>query len=183
MSLIVLDPVQQPLAADAASTLPTAPRLSTLNGKTVGLWSNQKLNASRILEMVRAELAARYRFDVVHGVYDPGALQPEDGWGELARCDAVIMATGDCGACSTSGIANAIEIEKRGIPAVLISTKPFFQAVTTTAQLRGMPDITWAVVEHPLGSLDEAALAERAKAATPQVLELLLAAEPKTSAA
>jgi hypothetical protein len=183
MGFIVLDPVQQPLPAASAAGLPLAPRLGTLNGKTIGLWSNQKLNATRLLDLVRAELEQRFRFEVVRGVYDPGALMPEDGWGEVGRCDAVIMANGDCGACSTSGIANAIEIEKRGIPAVLISTTPFVQAVTATAALRGMPDVRWAVVDHPIGSLEAADLARRAKAAAPQVAELLLAAAPQSSAA
>jgi hypothetical protein len=183
MGFIVLDPVQQPLPMDAASQLRPAPRLTTLNGKTIGLWSNQKLNATRILDMVRAELEQSFKFEIVRGVYDPGALMPEDGWGELHRCDAVIMATGDCGACSTSGIANAIEIEKRGIPAALITTRPFLQAVTATANLRNMPDIQWAIVEHPLGSLEEVELAQRAKAAAPQVLELLLGAAAQSSAA
>jgi hypothetical protein len=46
-----------------------------------------------------------------------------------------------------------------------------------------MPDMQWAVVEHPLGSLEEAELAERAKAAAPQVLKLLLGAGAQSSAA
>ncbi len=183
MAFTVLDPMQQPLPEEAAGATPTAPRLSTLNGKTVGLWSNQKLNATRLLELVREELEASYRFEVVRGVYDPGALMPEDGWGQVGRCDAVIMATGDCGACSTSGIGNAIELEKRGVAAVLITTPPFVPVVETTSKLRGMPDISWAVVEHPLGSLDETDLRARAKAAAPQVLEVLLASASQRSAA
>src|SRR6202021_2648699 len=104
MAIIVLDPVQEALAEDASVGAPLAPRLDTLNGKTLGLWNNDKLNAAKLLELIRAELEKRYAFAVVRGLYDPGNLMPENGWGAIDKCDAVILANGDCGACSTSGI-------------------------------------------------------------------------------
>jgi hypothetical protein len=174
--MIVLDPTQQPLADDtAASALSPAPRLDSFEGKTIGLWCNRKLNAARFLDMVREELAKDFAFDVVHGVYDPGRLMNDEEWGEADRCDAIILANGDCGACSTSGIANAIEFETKGIPAILLSTTPFVQAVTTTARLAGMPTIEWVVVDHPIGSLPEDVLRERACEAVRQLTGLLLA--------
>lgn len=176
MTLTVLDPVQTPLADQGVAPLPTAPRLDTLNGKTLGLWNNQKLNAAKLLEMIREELARRFTFDVERGIYDPGNLMPADGWGPVERCDVIILANGDCGACSTSGIVNAIELEKRGIPALLVSTPPFTEAVKTSARLRGMPDIRWAVVDHPVASLVETALHERAASAAAQFLELMVQA-------
>jgi hypothetical protein len=183
-AMIVLDPTQQPLADDtAASALSPAPRLDSFEGKTIGLWCNRKLNAARFLDMVREELARDFAFDVVHGVYDPGRLMNDEEWGEADRCDAIILANGDCGACSTSGIANAIEFEKKGIPAILLSTTPFVQAVTTTARLAGMPTIEWVVVDHPIGSLPEDVLRERAREAVRQLPGLLLArAAPESRA-
>jgi hypothetical protein len=183
VAILVLDPVQQPLAADDSAGLPLAPRLDTLNGKTLGLWNNEKLNAAKLLELIRSELATRYSFEVVRGVYDPGNLMPEDGWGEIDKCDAVILANGDCGACSTSGIVNAIELEKRGIPTLLVATPPFTEAVKASASLRGMPAIRWAVIEHPVASLGEAALRERAVAAAGQFPELMLSPAAARSAA
>lgn len=183
MTITVLDPVEVSLAEDAAAGLQPAPRLDTLNGKTLGLWSNEKLNATRLLEMIRSELERRWSFEVVRGVYDPGNLMPEDGWGEVDQCDAVILANGDCGACSTSGIVNAIELEKRGIPTLLVATPPFTEAVKTSAALRGMPAIRWAIVEHPVASLGEGELRERAVAAARQFPELILAAARERSVA
>ena len=37
-----------------------APGLDTLSGKTVGILSNQKINADRVLEQLAAELGKRY---------------------------------------------------------------------------------------------------------------------------
>jgi hypothetical protein len=176
MSFTVLDPTQAALAEDLASATHPSPRLDTLDGKVVGLWNNEKLNAALLLEMIREELAKHFTFDVVRGIYDPGNLMPEDGWGEVDRCDAVILANGDCGACSTSGIVNAIELEKRGIPALLVSTPPFLDAVKTSASLRGMPEIRWAVVDHPVASLMADDLRSRAIEAAQQVPGILLGA-------
>ena len=113
MSMIVLDPTQESLVSSRAG----APRLDTLNGKTLGLWNNAKINAAKYVEMIGEELAKEFSFEIVRGVYNPGRLMAADEWGEIDRCDAVVLVNGDCGACSTSGIANAIELEKRGIAA------------------------------------------------------------------
>ena len=173
--ITVLNPTQATLAEDSAG-LSIAPRLPTLDGKVLGLWNNRKINAELLLEMIRDELQLHYDFEVVRGIYDPGNLMPDDGWGEVERCDAVILANGDCGACSTSGIVNAIELERRGIPAMLVSTPPFTEAVKTSASLRGMPAIRWAVVEHPVASLMEQDLRGRAKIAAMQFPSIILTA-------
>jgi len=180
MSIVVLDPTQEP--AGSATQHAMAPRLSTLTGKTLGLWSNQKLNATKLLDMISAELQTQFSFKVVRGIYDPCMIMPADGWGEVDTCDAVILANGDCGSCSTSGIANAIELEKRGIPSLLVSTPPFLEAAKTIAELRGMPQIQWAIVDHPIGSLKEDALGQHAKTAARQFLDLILQPAVKNAA-
>jgi len=176
MSLIVLDPTQAPLAEDLSGSTAPSPRLDTLNGKVIGLWNNEKLNAELLLEMIREELEKDYSFDVVRGIYDPSCMMPQTSWGDIDRCDAVILANGDCGACSTSGIVNAIELEKRGIPTLLVSTPPFLDAVKTSASLRGMPTIRWAVVDHPVASLMEDDLRQRAVEAARQAPGILMGA-------
>jgi hypothetical protein len=55
MTIIVLDPVQEALAENSSMGIPLAPRLDTLDGKTLGLWNNDKLNAAKLLELIRVE--------------------------------------------------------------------------------------------------------------------------------
>ena len=179
MPIVVLNPEQEAVV----SNYRLAPRLVTLAGKTLGLFNNGKLNASNLLEFMRVELDREVSFDVVRGVYDPGRIMSPDEWGGVDACDAVILANGDCGACSTSGIANAIELEKRGIPTLLVSTPPFFEAVRISAQLRGMERIQWAVVDHPLASLEGDELQKRAVAAVVQFRDLILRPAMNSSAA
>ncbi len=184
MTITVLDPVQQALAFDDKDALSPAPRPDTLNGKVLGLWHNDKTNARLLLELMREELEKHYSFTVLRGIYDPGNLMPDDGWGEIDKCDVVLLANGDCGACSTSGIVNAIELEKRGLPTMLTATPPFTEAVKTSAELRGMPSIKWAIVDHPIASLREDELRERAIEAVRQFPALMLApAQQQKSAA
>jgi hypothetical protein len=181
MSIKMLDPVQEP--ADVRH--PLAPRLATLNGKVLGLYNNNKLNAERLLEMISEELAQDYTFVVELGQYNASDLMKDHEWGNVGACDAIILANGDCGACSSSGIANAIALEKRGIPTLLITTPPFVDAVRTMARLSGMQAMGWAVVSHPIGSAKEEELRIKAREAARQFREIIMAeqAAAKTQAA
>ena len=168
--LKVLVPVQESEVDEAA----LAPRLDGLDGKVLGLYSNTKLNADRLLELIAQELEPLGDFTIRHGVYHADKEMTEEEWGDVAKCDLVILANGDCGACSSSGLANAIALERKGVPAFLISTPPFVEALGMMARLKGMPDIGWAVVDHPIGSIDEAALQVRARDAAAQFRATML---------
>ena len=70
---------------------------------------------------------------------------------------------------------DAISLEKRGVPAAVICTEPFASSAEAMARLGGIPDYPYVIVPHPLGSLSEEALRERAVQAAPDVLQILLA--------
>ena len=56
---------------------------------------------------------------------------------------------------------------------MLISTQPFFSVCKGMAKVGGIPDQKFAVVPHPLGSLTEEALMERAKSAAEQFVSIV----------
>lgn len=68
---------------------------------------------------------------------------------------------------------DAVELERRGIPAVAICTEEFRHGGAAIAEMRGAPNYPFALVPHPLGVLDDEALAGRARVALPQVVEIL----------
>jgi hypothetical protein len=179
MGIVVCNPVQEAVVDGGQ----LSPRLATLDGKTLGLFSNGKLNADELLTLIGDRLTARYRVEaVVRGTYAVSRAMEPDEWGPVDECDAVVLAVGDCGSCSSSGMMNCVQLERRGIPAVLVSTPPFAGVCRAMAQLGGLPAIQWAIVEHPIGSLAVSELAQRADHAVAQFERIVISADGKTTA-
>ena len=57
----------------------------------------------------------------------------------------------------------------------MICTEPFISSGKAMSNIGGIPDYPFVVLQHPLGSLDEERLRERAMQAAPEVLRILLA--------
>ncbi len=70
---------------------------------------------------------------------------------------------------------DSIIFEKLGVPAVPIITRPFAPTAVAISKLHGLPDYSFVAVDHPITSLDETELRERAKLAAPLVEAALLA--------
>ena len=70
---------------------------------------------------------------------------------------------------------DAITVEKAGKPAALIATEPFITTAMSIAKIRGIGDYPFAVVTHPVGSLEADGVMARARQALPRVMEILLA--------
>ena len=68
---------------------------------------------------------------------------------------------------------DGIELEKLGIPTAVICTEPFRNTAEVVAKIRGMENYSIAYISHPVGSLNEEQLRERAIEITPKILELL----------
>ena len=70
---------------------------------------------------------------------------------------------------------DGITLERKGVPTAVICTEPFVTSADAMAKLGGIPDYPYAVLPHPLGSLDDAGIRARAIQAAPDVLRILLA--------
>ena len=102
--LKILDPVQE----TSAIPIGLAPRLDTLNGKTIGIFNNGKLNSAKLLECVADELHERYELKgIVRGPTPKEKLklkpdsQLESGFQfgltleGVENLDAIVLANGD----------------------------------------------------------------------------------------
>ena len=69
---------------------------------------------------------------------------------------------------------DGILFEKLGIPAASIATDQFVNMGRASAEAQGMPDYPFAVIEHPIGRLEDDELRRKAEAALPAVVGLLL---------
>ena len=92
--IAVLDPTVAPLPADGV----VADRPATLDGVTIGLLANGKMNSVEMLIALHDVLADRYEFG---GVIERNKMNasrpcPEDIIDELVdKCDVVITSSGD----------------------------------------------------------------------------------------
>jgi hypothetical protein len=89
----MLDPI---VASPRAEHAP-AGRLSTLDGKVIGLYSNTKLNANKVLEMAAEIIQQRFapaKFVLIEGKTDLGHDMSDDKhWREPV--DVALVAIGD----------------------------------------------------------------------------------------
>lgn len=166
-----------PFPNQQAPRVAPAPGLSTLEGKRVGLLDNNKTNADKFLTLVGEILLRDHDVATVEMVAKEALSKPAppevlDRLEEVA--DLVVVGIGDCGSCSTCCVHDAIELEKRGLPAVAVCTEVFVPGLEALATMRGMPDYRFAVVPHPLGVLFDGELKERAELAAPQVNDLVV---------
>ena len=75
-------------------------------------------------------------------------------------------------------MADVILLEKRGIPGAAICTEALKASADAMAAVQGAPGYRYAVVPHPVSSLDPDGVAAHAKLAAPQVLEILRGVDP-----
>jgi hypothetical protein len=173
MTEVLLDPTG---ADERNSDATLAPRPLTLQGLTVGLLDNTKVNASALLAEIGEELSGRY------GVAET-RLYTKDYFGTpvendllmqlVTECDVVVTAVGDCGSCSAATVADGVLLERAGIPTVSICSDAFVMSGSAMARLQGFPGFEFVTVQHPVASLDTAQLHERAIEAIPDVARIL----------
>lgn len=70
---------------------------------------------------------------------------------------------------------DAIECERLGVPAACIATSAFVGSVREMCQVQGIPDYPFAVMPHPLTSLDPETLRARSEALAAGVAAILTA--------
>lgn len=153
-----------------------SPRPVSLKNLTVGLLDNTKPNAALLLDQIAIDLqrdqgiasVKRYVKD-----YFGTPVKPELLDQIVSEVDVVITAVGDCGSCSAATVADGIAFERAGVPTVSICSDSFAKSGRAMAKVQGFPGFDFAMVQHPVASLDSALIRERADQATPEVLRIL----------
>src|SRR5215468_10578348 len=164
-----------PLVTDEAAPVRPAPRLGGLGGKRVGFVDNSKVNADLFLSRLKGELTTRFG-----AVLGPAIrkLAPKDHLGDadfaaLSQCDAVVQCFGDCGTSTSVSVADAVELERRGVLTVTVFSTAFADAARNQAAGRGMRSLHLVKVPHPMHTAPRAAVTERADAAVGAIVERL----------
>lgn len=68
---------------------------------------------------------------------------------------------------------DGIELEKLGVPSAVLITNEFVNQAKAIAEIQGIPDYPFAIINHPIGRLTPEVLKARAETAIPQILKIL----------
>ncbi len=161
-----MQPVCEPTVSEPIATVPVARRLSDLRGKRLGFVDNSKCNADLFIERLVNRLSDRFAAvagPIVRKAAPKDRLSETD-FANLAQCDAVVQCFGDCGTSTSISVADAVEIERRGIPTVTVFSTAFAGAARKQAAGRGMPDLPLAQIPHPMHTARRNVVTERADA-------------------
>jgi hypothetical protein len=161
------------------STLAASP--VSLAGLRIAVLDNGKPNAGVVMRRAAETLAARTGAEVSlvtkkgpQGLSANAAIPvaPDIFERLLAEADVVITGAADCGSCTAYSVHDAIELEKAGRPAVVVTTTKFEPIAVTLSASFGLADVRKLVLPHPLGGTDEPTLHSWADAAADRLISL-----------
>lgn len=170
----------EPVVTTEPPAVSPARPVGDLKGARVAFVDNSKVNADFFLSHVSQALVDR--FGIVAGPVIRKAA-PKDRLGEkdfgaLASCAAVVQCFGDCGTSTSMSVADAVEIERRGIPTVTVFSTAFADAARVQAAGRGMPDLRLVRIPHPMHTASRAQVRERADTVIDALVERLTTLTP-----
>ena len=153
-----------------------APPIDNVNGLTIGILENGKLNAVEFLQ----EIAGLFQINQgcmigpVYSKFNASApATPDILQNVVKNVDFLVTGLGDWGSCSTCSLHDGISFEQLGKRAVVICTSPFEITAKNIARMMGLPNYPFVIVEHPIGSRSSSELKMLAKQAYKQALKLL----------
>ncbi|MCU1487990.1 MAG: hypothetical protein JWN67_4736 [Actinomycetia bacterium] len=161
------------------STLAPSPK--SLAGLRIAVLDNGKPNAGVVMRRAAETLAARTGAEVSlvtkkgpQGLSANAAIPvaPDIFDRLLAEADVVITGAADCGSCTAYSVHDAIELEKAGKPAVVVTTTKFEPIAVTLSASFGLADVRKLVLPHPIGGTDEPTLHQWADAAADRLISL-----------
>ncbi len=164
--------VYDPCGVIEVQAIPTAPRPTSTQGLRLGVLSNTKWNAAKLLRATVRELADQGLTFASVTYYDKHHFS-SDASPELigqiaAENDVALTAIGDCGSCCSACVNDAVRLEAAGVPTVAIVTTEFELEARLQRESRGMAGLEPAVATHPISSLTLEQLDGRAAEIAPQ---------------
>jgi hypothetical protein len=168
--------VLEPTSKAKIKEIEMVPRPSKLEGGVIGFLWNDKPNANFLLERFAELLADKLKLaEVVHcHKLSTAEAAPEEIINKLSRkCKGVVIASGDCGSCTSYVMHDAVELEKRGTPTVSVCTDEFLALGRTEAEALSFPSLAILDIPHPLGGVSMEETQAKADQAIDTLLELL----------
>lgn len=178
--------VVSPVGRQTVEMIDMAPRLNTLEGKTIALVGGSFMASVTHMELKRLILK-HYPTATVLVLDEIGAagLFPAPGVTRKSvadferrlrerSVDAVVSGNGGCGICTPKETGSCIAAERMGIPAVMVAAPGFDKQARTTARNSGVPALRVAVYPGAFASHTREQLQQNTRQALwPQVVAAL----------
>lgn len=127
-------------SAGSDGLAPLSPRVDSLDGARLGVYTNAKPAAEPVSDVLRARLADRHPDATFERFHVPArndeALARIGEWA-AAEADACVAAVGDCGGCTRAVVRATDAIEAAGVPAVGLVAEAFALSFEATAREGG----------------------------------------------
>jgi hypothetical protein len=151
LKITVLNPMGYPPEITRKSA---APRLESLDGKTIYLVDARFDDSIELLKQVQAWFAD-HMAGVTTKIVSMSAYYGHDDpvtWEEIkANGDAAIVGVGHCSTCAPAVATHAITIDtKYGVPTVAIHTDKFDRVVKSVTRMAGLPSAPTVFVPQPV---------------------------------
>lgn len=186
--------VVSPLGDPTVKMITMAPRLDTLEGKTVCLIWNHTFKADVTLPVIGESLKKKYPgIKIISYAEIDAAVRAAGGerpWIEPAilqgvlrdkGCEIVISGNGGCGICTPNAARVVAAAEKIGIPGVVVTAPGFDKQARAVGVDQGVPSLQVAVYPGPFDLHSDSELQEYSKSVVvPQIIEALTTPIPPT---
>jgi hypothetical protein len=152
-----LDPRRGP----GVSPDPYLPRLSRTAVGQIGLFTNQFVDATNLLEDLRAPVGALLpAASFKH--YDKGSRlgasfpAPQERIDQIvSECSSAILAYGHCGSCTAGTVRDGVALARAGVPVAVLVTTKFRELADFMARAGGLPDLPFVFLPHPIAGRDK----------------------------
>lgn len=131
-----------------------SPAITDLAGVRIAVLDNTKPNALEIMQRMGQLLMRDYgaaSCDVFRKLSASQGASEAQFRAIAGGYDLVITGSGDCGSCTSWSALDAVELEHRGMRAILLVTEPFVPLARTLARAGGVANLRFAEIPHPIG--------------------------------
>jgi hypothetical protein len=117
-----------------------------------GFVDTSKVNANVYLSAMEKHLTPNQGPVVIRKPAPGYALLPEEISRLVNSSDAVLLGFGDCGTSTYYAVRDAAQLERTGVPAVVVCSDAFVDPARALAAHFGLADLRVVVLPHPLAS-------------------------------
>jgi len=166
-------PVIDPAAHDDAEPVAVGAPLGELSGRRLRVLDITKVRSDVFAAEVARGLEAAGA-SVEMGIALPAQRMSDAELDAVAgSADAAVLALADCGTCTSWTLWDAIELNRRGVRAVLVSTDALRPTVAVLARRLGLPELPLVTVALPNRDQAEPEIRATAAAAGPAIAAAL----------